>query len=456
MHPRLAAFLDDESRQVWALRRDDGTAVYLPDGMADEMRALAREHLRCPYPGCVCPISTRGGTKRRHHFFHRTTVSHPTEPESEAHLAAKAMLVDWARSRVPAGADVEEEQSLKDDDGRLIRRPDVLVTGASGRRVAFEVEYKNWSVEGWKAKQRDLDQAGVACLWLLGHTRVSLSRDGLGRSGETPVRVPGLASAIGRANTPLLVVNPVTRQVGTLSSSGSFTRRWRGEFWAYLRVDDLDDCAFDPRLGIRTPTLDQILAAEAIESQKEAATRQRQAEARQHLEDAWQASAVRADLLARHGAVPSFLEGPDTSVIRAAGVHWRAALWVDLVEGRTAVFAWPEVEATLRRHGLGWARDRRFLYGTVEQYMGVLARLGALRWYRKGYRSHFSPTGATVGQVIDGQAGEHRAAVIAREQQEKAEREAAAREAAYASDLEARRRTRLVIDEGGTRRWVPK
>jgi hypothetical protein len=256
-------FLDRERRQVWALRRQDGEPVYLPVGQAKAMRAYAKESLRCPYPGCEVPITTSGGS-RRDHFRHLTPAVHPGGMESEFHLAAKAMIAAWLREQVPDGVLVREEQTVKDPATALHRRPDVLVTGRSGRRVAYEVEYKSWSIDAWRAKQRDLDGAGaggIRTLWLIGHTRMRLAF-----GSEAVVVGPEIVTAMREAHCPVLVVNPVTREVGTLESLDG-DLHGPGPF--LLHVEPLEDCRFDERCGIMTSRLRYLL-------EREAATRQRQ------------------------------------------------------------------------------------------------------------------------------------------------------------------------------------
>ena len=86
-------FLNREFRQVWAVHRETGERVFLARGQADAVRAVAKKEWRCPVPGCVTEISTRGKS-RRDHFFHVNGGAGHSDGESEWHLQAKAMVAD--------------------------------------------------------------------------------------------------------------------------------------------------------------------------------------------------------------------------------------------------------------------------------------------------------------------------------------------------------------------------
>lgn len=210
-HEAVAAFLDRETRQVWARHRITRAPIFIAPGSAAEVRKTARAEWTCLVPECDELISTRGGSKRDH-FFHVAAVEHPGGPEGASHLASKAMLAQWASREASVGAVVAEEQSIKNVELELNRRPDVLVTWPEGRRLALEVEYKHFPAELWAAKQTDFDREGVAATWLVGHTRVQLDP-----TFASAVRVPALGRTLAATDRHVLVVNPVTRQIGTLA-----------------------------------------------------------------------------------------------------------------------------------------------------------------------------------------------------------------------------------------------
>ncbi|WP_161987453.1 competence protein CoiA family protein [Prescottella subtropica] len=231
-----------------------GEPVFIDNGTAAAVRDLARTSWSCLVPGCATPISTRGGSKRDH-FFHLGNYHHAATPESQNHLAAKAMLAQWAAGQTVDRAVVVEEHAVKNRDTNLDRRPDVLVTrNSDSHRLALEVEYKQFPVESWQRKQQDFDDEGIACTWLLGHTRirpVSRSDDADDTRGVT---VPLLAKRIAAVHRHVLVVNPVTREIGTLAGDPDLTTPiGRYGTVTYLGVDSLAACSLHPVRGVGHP-----------------------------------------------------------------------------------------------------------------------------------------------------------------------------------------------------------
>ncbi len=455
----IASFLAGEKRQVWALRRDTHEPVFLSEGHAESMRSFTKQKLKCLYPDCTAQLTTKGGTKRAH-FAHVNTVEHETGWESEAHLAGKAMLVRWLTDRLcvgePPHPDVRAEQTVKDPATRTHRRPDVLVTGRSGQRVAFEVEYKGWAIEAWRAKQSDLDATGIRCLWLIGHTRLRLLEvSDLGAR----VRLPALAMDMARAGKPLLVINPSTQQIGTLAQTSSFDGRYKGASReAWLRVDALSDCDFSPLGGVATPTLRAIAAAENEARRAEQAERARAAafdeaqrkKAEQYAEwrresaarrakrgqieqEAWDESELKADLLSRYRTVPVELDedtgGPPG--LAATRLHWHTAIYEDLVHLRTQAFSVDDVWATLTRHKIRRYGFKSDSLKQVTRWLDHLANLRLLRYETTpGGPARYRPTGRAIEDVRADRAAaaEQKAAA----DRKKAEREARSRAAVSA------------------------
>lgn len=411
---RVAAFLNGESRQVWALRRETGAPFFLADGRAAELRDFTRSSLRCPHPDCTAEISTRGGSKRDH-FLHVTKPTHETGRESEFHLAGKAMLAQWAATRIPEGASVREEHAVKDPETRSLRRADVMVTGRSGRQVAYEVEYKSYAIEAWQQKQADYDAQGIACAWLIGHTKVRLAggsskADGPDASAEADqaaVRLPELAAVIARAGHPVMVVNPVTRQIGTLAGSERFDERYRGASGAWVAIDDLEDCEFSPRGGIITPALRRIAAAEEEAEReqdrldaKDQIARNRLAEFRGDPLRAWERSPVRATLLARWSEVPPVLAQDIGSPegVWAVLPHWHGVIYEELLHERTADFKWVDVFAALDGHAIRRHPDTKVVFRALAGWLEAMEKLALLKIHRDHQRRVlvFSPTGRSL------------------------------------------------------------
>lgn len=228
----VRAFLSGDARQVWVRVLSTGEAEYIEEGSAERRREEAKvfrtstgtEKWGCIVPDCNVRITFAGRTKRDH-YKHDGAYAHPGSGEGVDHLAAKAMLSTWAQKHLGSRATVEEEAPIAAEGMMRSRRADVMVTGVGGRRLDLEVEYKAYQPDQWAEKQADLDAAGVACTWLVGHTRLASISDDLegGAVSLTP-----LARAIARSGRPVLAVNPEKRQVATVAHDPFFEQRLTG------------------------------------------------------------------------------------------------------------------------------------------------------------------------------------------------------------------------------------
>lgn len=390
-HEAVAAFLDRETRQVWARHRITGEPVFVAPGAAAEVRETARAEWTCLVPGCEEVISTRGGSKRDH-FFHVTAVEHSGGPEGANHLASKAMLAQWAVREAHGGADVAEEQSIKNVELELNRRPDVLVTWSTGQRLALEVEYKHFPAELWAAKQTDLDRDGVTVTWLVGHTRVQLDP-----KLASAVRLPALGRTLAAADRHVLVINPVTRQIGTLAGDSRFTTRLRNwDSIAWLRIDDLDSCVLDPDQGLVTPTMRRIdaaikgasrAAAEEIAAERAIEEALEKEEQRQHA--AWHASQARRLVHRVWGNSPRLLRDPSDHdwAIEAIPVHWHTVLYQAVIHNELGRgFALDDCWDALRAASITWTPDEDYALKALASYLntfvdaGLVTPVGPGRW----------------------------------------------------------------------------
>lgn len=398
-------FLNGETRQVWARDRATGVPVFIGEGMAGVLRQRARTEWSCIVPGCDSPISTRGGSKRDH-FFHLTGVEHEGGAESQNHLAGKAMLARWASEEVAGAATVVEEQTVKNPESQIHRRPDVMITWhGSDDRVAFEVEYKSFDESAWAAKQRDLDHEAIRCVWLVGHTRIGLIAPARPHRGPGHyLRVSRFCRALSRAGRHVLIINPVTRQIGTLAGDDDLTSRSNpNTAHAYLGVDDLDDCDLDPGLGIITPTMRLIDTAQAEAAQRRAVRERREVEARTRqaeLEEArqaarrrrddWLHSSLRTRLLSRWGHVPKVLaeQHLGSAYVHADIEHWHAVIYETQIHSTElgSVFTADDCWSALNQHGIAASSNPAHRIRAMESFLstlqrhGLITRVGRSRW----------------------------------------------------------------------------
>lgn len=408
----LRAFMDGETRQVWARVRATGEPVYLEDGTADSVRATAKAKWACIVPDCYARITTRGGS-RRHCFVHDGGSSHGGGgPESVNHLASKAMLWAWATAKAQT-AEVVEERTIKDSDTRFDRRPDVLVTWTDGTRaatLALEVEYKRFTYESWKAKQDSFELNGVMCTWLLGHTRLKPQISD-GGSWDLAVKVPRQAQILAGAGQHVLVINPITRQIGTLAGDKNFSRKISSKQQrAWIALDAIDDCDLTCD-GIITPTMRQIdeatrarnaaleedrrlrnaeLADRLRRIQLEAEERERrltEANARREQERAlrerwdqerraWGNSALRGTFIERWGKVPAVIDdfGEKPRGIDGNPAHWHAVLYENLIHAPDpgTSFTVGDCWTCLQRAGFDGSRSNEKRLTSLTNFLATL------------------------------------------------------------------------------------
>ncbi|MCK5927967.1 MAG: hypothetical protein KAG80_07210 [Nocardioides sp.] len=444
-HERSAieAFLDGEFRQVWAADRLTGEPRFLPEGQAADLRAVAKREWRCPVPGCEVEITTVGGTRRRHHFRHNKPSPHPSDGESEFHLAAKAMLAKWAGERLPPEASVHEERwTTKDPTTSRYRIADVMVTWVSGQQTAFEVEYKNYAPEDWALKQSDYDNhepSPITCAWLLGHLRIKRPHQAR-LHAESPelVPIPLLAQAWNDARRVVLAINPVTREIGTFVNMrpGEPALPAVGDTYARLVLDSIDACGLDPVRGVVTPTMVAIDEADRRRQQEEA--RRAAEEERQRLEqerrqayydnlhrtqrETWEASPLHAVYQHRWTTPPALLDlgsrdSKDQSGVWANPVHWRAVIYEELIHpftlGREPTlddqlvtgallplhssprFTPSDIRAALAAHGIKTHPNRQKFFNNVMAFMERLQEWKVLAIHRDTRKQPFAfePTG---------------------------------------------------------------
>lgn len=206
---QIAAFSDGETRFIAAAYRDPGRErelFVLEDGRADQLRHFTRDHLRCLIRDCQSPdIVAVSRAQRRDGFSHKSGGGRHS-PETVNHLQGKAVLAEWLRGRVPRDALVEVEAAI---DTQRTRVADVLVTFASGKQLAFEVQYAALTVAEWRLRHESYRSQGVVDVWLWGHTRMRKSRS----SWDPPFRLDDVQDEARRAGLPVHWINPNTGDI---------------------------------------------------------------------------------------------------------------------------------------------------------------------------------------------------------------------------------------------------
>lgn len=475
-----------ETVQVWAVDRATGEPVYLPPGGADALRETARANLRCPYPGCDAVISTRGKSKRDH-FFHPYGTPHATGGESENHLAAKTLIRAWAAKRLPPGASVREEHSIKDPATAVHRIADVMVTWplATGM-TAFEVEYKQFAVDDWRTKQNDYDRKNINCVWLIGHTRVRRYRpnDDTGEWANV-VRVPALAHGWVPGGH-VLIIDPATRTIGTLAADRDFTRRVKYPDWeAWLALDSIDDCTLDPIRGLITPTMRRIEDHEAAEAAREerylaqqrAQAQKKAAEQARHAAEAadrqanwerieaanlaaWENSPAKAAVTARWGeTLPPLLANPmkGTWGIHAHPGHWHTVLYEAHIHPAKPGdrFTITDCYRTLEKVGIKRNWDNKKAFHALISWLDALTDAGLIWCLRDDNgRIHHITVRANLDTIEGIKAAERaRRAEADRQRHEQQQREAAETAAKAAAVKAARQQADDTIRETRETTW---
>lgn len=211
----LARFQAGERALVYARRKTDGALFYLEDGTArhPELKEWVASELECFLPECpdrrlrLVNRHTSVRTARDGFSHHPGAGCNPT-PESLFHQQGKAAVEAWVRTHRP-GLRVETEVEL----GGGVRRPDVLITSADGRRLAIEVQYAALNVEELEERTRSYAALGVAVQWLFGHVGKQFkTHEGW---GDVYVTFNDAHKAALKAGGSMLWLNPVANLLAT-------------------------------------------------------------------------------------------------------------------------------------------------------------------------------------------------------------------------------------------------
>lgn len=356
----LAAFQDGETRLIYARPRAGGSLWMLPDGEAKQHRAFAKAELMCPVHECGQPKLTTvaRAPRKRDGFSHLAGGGHA--PESLFHLQAKQRIADWLTEHYPRSSVHIEEQS----DTNRTRIADVMITGPTGQRIAFEVQYSPITPEKWRERHDSYVEQGITDIWLWGHHGANLTED---RHLPGTVKLTPAQQLVAELGLPLLWFNPVLGDVGTASqaqygapwsirtlpvSSGRFEAE---PFEKFSLASDgfgsdltrrllADTVCFrewrqkrDAELRAQQKAADDLKAAEAARAAAEAFRRQQQLE---RATEVWLRSEQRASLLRRMGGTwPEWLDVTIQDPLPVPAEQWQSAVYVrfiiDLAHGNT-------------------------------------------------------------------------------------------------------------------------
>ncbi|MEP9384584.1 competence protein CoiA family protein [Nocardioides cheoyonin] len=226
----LDRFRERSDRFLFASRRDGAGLVYLEQGTANQQRAYARQHLRCPEPNCTSPDITtvsRSATGARDGYRHLVRPETQHAPEGLFHRQAKAMVARWAFAH-PAVAQVQEEVLL----GAGERVADVLLTSHTGNRLVIEVQYASLSIEAWRERTESYHSLGVEVVWLWGHT---------GAHSPLELRWRAIGLELARVPAPVLWINPTEDRVAWAFDMGALDQPVRDPGMPHYTLGTLDD-----------------------------------------------------------------------------------------------------------------------------------------------------------------------------------------------------------------------
>lgn len=374
----------------------------LPDGEARQNRAFTKAELVCPVHDCAQPKLTTvaRAPRKRDGFSHLAGGGHA--PESLFHLQAKQRIADWLTEHYPHSTVRVEEQS----DTNRTRIADVMITGPTGQRIAFEVQYSPITPEKWLERHDSYVQQGITDIWLWGHHGANLKED---RYLPGTVKLTPAQQLVSELGLPLLWFNPVLGDVGTASqiqysmprlietlpeSSGRFQAEPLDQF--SLANDgfgsDLtrrllaDTVRFrewrekrNAELRAQQKAAEAMKAAVAAEQAAEASRRRQQLE---RATEVWLGTEERASLLRRMGGTwPEWLNVTIQDPLPIPAEQWQSAVYIrfiiDLAHGNTIkrdpIISWMKQE-----YRLG-SRPRERAMVALYRWLMAISKRGIVR-----------------------------------------------------------------------------
>lgn len=199
----LAEFQSGEERFVWGLDKRDQTMFFLPEDTGNDYREHVRANVICPVPGCEAALTTVHSTVKRDHLRHdKGAGGHGLE--SLFHAQGCALIHSWLTNRYPRSTVIREQYISPAGE----RRADVLITGPTGKQIAFEVQYSPLTADHWRARHDSYRSQEITDVWLFGHTEKQLKLSGLGLLHASPA-----LTAVAETGSPVFFINPSTEQI---------------------------------------------------------------------------------------------------------------------------------------------------------------------------------------------------------------------------------------------------
>lgn len=364
----LAEFQAGEEAFVWGLGSHSTQPWYLVEGRARDDRAHVKQDVVCPVPGCGAPLTTVSRSRARDGLRHLSREGGHSR-ESLDHSNGCAAVHDWLGTVHPQSTVRREEYTSPTGE----RRADVLITGLTGNRVAFEVQYSAITPEHWRVRHDSYRRQGIVDVWLWGHrgSNLRLGRDHI--VDLTPAQQELVDSGL-----PLLYINPEQRTlaIGTweherlpdvLFGASESIPGWTKGPYAHLEVHRLADFHAHPTMGIESQRLRELHQARdgvardnaerhaRIAEQERKAAIERERELRQRRTTIAPRQARIRDLLGkverwnRSDAFYEAVEYFDTSAWTRIEsyrlpsgvdclVQWQCVIYFDLIAGRTDRF----------------------------------------------------------------------------------------------------------------------
>lgn len=423
----IARFVDDhraeilkfqagEDRFVWGINRSSGSLWHLEDGDGLTTRDYVKSYVGCPVPGCSASLTTVHSQSRRDHLRHLSgTGGHSAE--SVFHAQGCAVIEAWLKTKYPRSTVRREEYT--NDRGE--RRADVLLTGPSGDRVAFEVQYSPLTVRAWRERHESYRRQGIVDVWLFGHQGSHLK---LGRSGR--LKASDTLRAVADSGAAVLFINPVAEPcllavaVGkdwyfdALRDGRDYSREPVDAIHvvedANLSIFGIEDCTVDRGVGLTSPALGRLraksstlkahneyqvthgpeirAAAERARQERQAAWQARrephQAQIRELLGEVerWETSSALSEIHNYFGPNLMYLReriqlSTATGGATAHLTQWQCVIYFTLIAGQSLPFGTREAHEATARHNV--KADTLNSYRRITRYLYELRALGFLK-----------------------------------------------------------------------------